>query len=244
MRDLVKYPEYLDYLRRTAFAADSVSLGQPPQATGPIAYGDTSAIDAECVELADALRAVGRTPADAFVSAPSPGIVVAAMDNRHYPDLDAYLDAVSGACSGIPGNLRHGLRLQIDAPDRHGRRTYFADQPSGFRQVRRTCGMRSTALKGVERGGSVYTLLELVKVHDGSAARGHLGCTAHRCRPLVLSMANPRHAHEYICSKRGDYPRKRRLLRASSIRLRTTRTPRYGADRLCRLPPPLAIRNV
>ncbi|HEY6599904.1 MAG TPA: hypothetical protein VIZ30_11345 [Pseudomonadales bacterium] len=89
MRDMVKYPHFLEYLRRTAFVGDGVSLGRPPQATGPIVYADTTAIDAECNELAQALREVGKNPADAFVSAPSPGIVVAAMENRHYPDQDA-----------------------------------------------------------------------------------------------------------------------------------------------------------
>jgi 5-methyltetrahydropteroyltriglutamate--homocysteine methyltransferase len=78
MRDLVKYPHYLNYLQRTAIAGDSVSLLSPPQATGPIVYGDTAAIDAECAELAQALRAIGKASNEAFVPSPSPGTTLVA----------------------------------------------------------------------------------------------------------------------------------------------------------------------
>jgi 5-methyltetrahydropteroyltriglutamate--homocysteine methyltransferase len=205
MRDLIKYPEYLGYLRRTAFAADSVSLAQPPQATGAIVYGDTSAIDAECVELANALRAVGRTPSDAFVSAPSPGIVVAAMENRHYPDLDAYLEAVAKALAvEYRAILRHGFALQIDAPDlAMERHTYFADQPleAFVRFVERVGDAINKALQGVAR--------ERIRLHvcwgnyegphDEDVPLEAIWDALRRidAGQLLLSMANPRHAHEY-----------------------------------------------
>ncbi len=205
MRDLMKYPHFLDYLRRTAFSSDAVSLAQPPQATGPIAYGDTTAIEAECSELTRALHDVGRTPADAFVSAPSPGIVVAAMDNRHYPDLDAYLDAVAAALSvEYRAILRHGFALQIDAPDlAMERHTYFADQPleAFVAFVERVGDVINAALSGVDRErirlhvcwgnyeGPHDEDVPLEAIWD-AIARIDAG-------QLLLSMANPRHAHEY-----------------------------------------------
>ncbi len=151
MRDIVKYPHFLGYLQRTAFSGDNVSLLQPPQATGPIAYGDTKAIDAECEELSAILRSVGKTNADAFVSSPSPGIIVAAMDNKHYKDLDAYLDAVAAALAvEYRAIIKHGFQLQIDAPDlAMERHTYLRrSAPLCIRQIRgarRRCHQRRIA---------------------------------------------------------------------------------------------------
>jgi len=220
MRDLVKYPHFLGYLRRTAFADDSVSLAGPPQATGPVAYGSTAAIDAECSELAAALRAVGRTPDDAFVSAPSPGIVVAAMQNRHYPDLDAYLDAVAAALAvEYRAILAHGFTLQIDAPDlAMERHTYFADQPldAFVRFVERVGDAINGALAGVAR--------ERIRLHVcwGNYEGPHDedvpleaiwdAVTRIDAGYLLLSMANPRHAHEYRLLARRPLPRETKLV--------------------------------
>jgi 5-methyltetrahydropteroyltriglutamate--homocysteine methyltransferase len=244
MRDLVKYPHFLRYLRRTAFAADSVSLGQPPQARGAIAYGDTAAIDAECNELAAALRAVGRAPETAFVSAPSPGIVVAAMENCHYPDLDAYLDAVAAALAvEYRQILDHGFTLQIDAPDlAMERHTYFADQPLAafLRFVERVGDALNGALTGVAR--------ERVRLHVcwGNYEGPHdedvplEAIWDALCRIdagyLLLSMANPRHAHEYRLLAQRPLPRGTRLV-AGVIDTTTNyiEHPDTVADRLLRV---------
>ena len=220
MRDLVKYPHFLGYLRRTAFADASVSLGGPPQATGAVTYGSTAAIDAECRELAAALRAVGRTPQGAFVSAPSPGIVVAAMQNRHYPDLDAYLDAVAAALAvEYRAILAHGFNLQIDAPDlAMERHTYFADQPldTFVRFVERVGDAINRALAGVAR--------ERIRLHVcwGNYEGPHDedvpleaiwdAVTRIDAGYLLLSMANPRHAHEYRLLSRRPLPRDTKLV--------------------------------
>ena len=205
MRDLVKYPHFLGYLQRTAFSGDNVSLLQPPQATGPIKYGDTGAIDAECDELTAVLRSLGRSNADAFVSSPSPGIIVAAMENRHYKDVDAYIDAVASALSvEYRAILGHGFQLQIDAPDlAMERHTYFADQPlSAFvRFVERVGDAINGALRGVSK--------EQIRLHvcwgnyegphDEDVPLAEIWDALKRidAGAILLSMANPRHAHEY-----------------------------------------------
>lgn len=212
MRDFVKYPRFLDYLRRTAFAADSVSLAAPPAATGPIAYRDRRAIEAECGLLAEALAAIGREPADAFVSVPSPGIVAAAMENRYYPDLDAYLEAVTNALTvEFKAVLDRGFQLQIDAPDlAMERHTYFADRPleDFVAFVRRVGALLNHALAGVAR--------ERIRLHvcwgnyegphddDVPLADIWDALTEIHAGALLLSMANPRHAHEYrVVGERG-----------------------------------------
>ncbi len=205
MRDLVKYPHFLSYLQRTAFSDDNVSLLQPPQAVGPVKYGDTAAIDAECSELADVLRTIGRDPASAFVSAPSPGIIVAAMENKYYPDLNAYLDAVAAALSvEYRAILRHGFQLQIDAPDlAMERHTYFADRPlSEFVEfVDRVGKAINAALIGVskERIRLHVCWGNYEGPHDEDVPLADIWAALKRidCGEILLSMANPRHAHEH-----------------------------------------------
>ena len=205
MLDLVKYPHFLAFLQRTAFAGENVSLLQPPQATGAIAYGDTAAIDAECNELTEILRGLGRDNVSAFVSAPSPGIIVAAMENRHYRDLNAYLDAVARALAvEYRAILRHGFQLQIDAPDlAMERHTYFADRPlSEFVDFVAAVGNAiNAALIGVpkERIRLHVCWGNYEGPHDEDVPLADIWDALKQidCGELLLSMANPRHAHEH-----------------------------------------------
>ncbi len=244
MRDIVKYPHFLGYLQRTAFSGDNVSLLQPPQATGPIAYGDTKAIDAECEELTTILRSVGKTNADAFISSPSPGIIVAAMDNKHYKDLDAYIDAVAAALAvEYRAIIKHGFQLQIDAPDlAMERHTYFADQPlSAFvRFVERVGDAINGALRGVPR--------EQIRLHvcwgnyegphDEDVPLSEIWGALKRidAGSILLSMANPRHEHEYHLFERQKLPENTTLV-AGVIDTTTNyiEHPDTVADRLVRI---------
>ncbi len=244
MRDIVKYPHFLGYLQRTAFSGDNVSLLQPPQATGPIKYGDTKAIDAECEELTAILRSAGKANAEAFVSSPSPGIIVAAMDNKHYKDLDAYIDAVSAALAvEYRAIIKHGFQLQIDAPDlAMERHTYFADQPlSAFvRFVERIGDAINGALRGVPK--------EQIRLHvcwgnyegphDEDVPLSEIWSALKRidAGAILLSMANPRHEHEYHLFEREKLPENTTLV-AGVIDTTTNyiEHPDTVADRLVRI---------
>ena len=94
---------------------------------------DRREVEAECALVADAPFA------ETFMTAASPGIVVAAMENRHYPSMEEYLAAVAGALSTeYRAIVDHGLVLQIDAPDLAlERHTSFAELPSRLHQARR-----------------------------------------------------------------------------------------------------------
>jgi len=244
MRDLVKYPHFLGYLQRTAFSGDNVSLLQPPQATGPIEYGDTAAIDAECNELAAVLRSLGRKNGDAFVSAPSPGIIVAAMENRHYKDLDAYLEAVAAALSvEYRAILGHGYQLQIDAPDlAMERHTYFADQPLSVfvRFVEHVGDAINRALRGVpkERIRLHVCWGNYEGPHDEDVPLGDIWGALKRidAGAILLSMANPRHAHEYHLFEQQALPSNTTLV-AGVIDTTTNyiEHPDTVADRLVRI---------
>jgi 5-methyltetrahydropteroyltriglutamate--homocysteine methyltransferase len=182
---------------------EQVSLVRPPAAIGPIAYADTGAIDREIERLAGATA--GRGFAGTFLTAPSPGIVVAAMADRHYHDDGAYLEAVAGALAVEYRRIvEAGLLLQIDAPDlameRHGR---FAGRPVDefLAFAGDVVDAINGAVTGLDRrrirlhvcwgnygGPHIHdvALSDLVEVLYGAEVGG-----------IVVSGANPRHEHEY-----------------------------------------------
>jgi len=207
MADLLDHPDFLDlvvprHLRR------QVNLMAAPAALGAVAYRDRAEVDAECALVASAPFA------ETFMTAASPGIVASAMENRHYSSMEDYVRAVATAlASEYRAIAEHGLLLQIDAPDLAlERHALFADRPLGDFQawVEMVVDALNGALAGIDPGR--------VRLHvcwgnyEGPHSRdvllddilpllygAHVGA-------LVVSMANPRHAHEYRCFERHPLP--------------------------------------
>ncbi len=207
MRDLLEHPDFLDlvvprHLRR------QVNLMAAPAALGDVEYRDTSEVEAECALVA------GAPFAETFMTAASPGIVVSAMENKHYPSREQYLHAVAGAlASEYRAIVAHGLLLQIDAPDLAlERHTLFAARPLSefLAWVELVVGAINTALTGIDPGRvrlhvcwgnyeGPHTLDVPLEAILPLLYRAHVGA-------LVVSMANPRHAHEYRCFEHQPLP--------------------------------------
>ncbi|MFT7597794.1 MAG: 5-methyltetrahydropteroyltriglutamate--homocysteine methyltransferase [Acidimicrobiales bacterium] len=216
-KDMADFPEFVAS-RRAAMPSPKepgqrrVNLTRPPQAIGAVAYGSTDAVMADCERL-DRLAA-GKSFVETFLTAPSPGIVVAGMANRFYETIGDYLDAV-GAALAI--EYRHiveaGYVLQLDAPDlameHHG---LFAERP------------RSEFLDFVEK--VIATINEAVAGLPADRIRLHV-CWGNYDGPhthdvplgdllpllyeadvggLLVSGANPRHEHEYREFERHPLP--------------------------------------
>ena len=95
-------------------------------------YLDTAGVNAEC----DDFRAVlDQTDGfvEPFLTAPSPGIVAAAMKNEYYASEEAYLDALADALRvEYEAIVGHGLLLQLDCPDLAlERHITYQDRPLG-----------------------------------------------------------------------------------------------------------------
>ena len=214
MADMTRYEGFLALLSRSAIAEENVSLMSAPRAIGPIAYTGAGAIEAECAQLARVLAAAGNPFVEAFVSSPSPGIIAAAMANAHYPSLEAYVDAVAHALSReYRAIVAAGFVLQIDAPDlAMERHTLFADRSlADFLDfVRVVIAAINRALHAVPR--------DRVRLHVcwGNYEGPHdLDVPLERIWPeiekakagaFMLSMANPRHAHEVRCFRDAELP--------------------------------------
>ncbi len=148
------------------------------------------------------------------MTAASPGIVAAVMENRFYASRAEYLQAVAAALSAEYRRIvERGLLLQIDAPDLAlERHQLFGDRPLTefieWTEAGRRCPQRRP---GRDRPGRVrlhvcWGNYEGPHTHDVALRdilpalyRAHVG-------GLVVSMANARHAHEVACFARRPLP--------------------------------------
>jgi 5-methyltetrahydropteroyltriglutamate--homocysteine methyltransferase len=207
MRDLAEHPDFLE-LQLPRFQRIKVNLFGAAAAIDEVTYRDTSEAEAECALVADAPFA--RT----FMTAASPGIVAAAMENRHYASRADYVRALGKALSvEYRFIVDHGLLLQIDAPDlAMERHTLFADRPLNefIEWVDLVIDAINDALIGIQpsdvRLHVCWGNYEGPHTHDvplddilPSIYRARVGA-------LVVSMANPRHEHEYKCFARKPLP--------------------------------------
>ncbi len=213
MRDIVQFQSFLA-LKVPDFSRTMVSLLNAPQATGDVRYLDRSLVDAECTELARVLADAPGRFVETFMTAASPGIVAAAMTNAHYATLDEYVLALADALAvEYRAIVEHGLVLQLDCPDlAMERHTLFADRPLGdfLQWVDLVVGAINRALAGIPA--------DRVRLHVcwGNYEAPHTldvpleeilpRLYAARVGALVVSMANPRHAHEHRCFARHPLP--------------------------------------
>jgi 5-methyltetrahydropteroyltriglutamate--homocysteine methyltransferase len=207
MRDLT---EHVDYLELAAGRRErmQVDLLHAPAAIGPVSYLDTAELEAECA-LVD-----GAPFAETFMTAPSPGIVVSAMEDRHYGDRAAYVAAVADALrTEYHAIVERGLLLQVDAPDlAMERHTLFADRPLDefVAWVSLVVDAINGALSGIDpqqvRLHVCWGNYEGPHTHDVAFEAIQPLLYQARVGALVLSMANPRHAHEHDCFRRSPLP--------------------------------------
>jgi len=210
--ELKNYPEFAEARRRSMAVSTAVSNFAPPMATGPIEYADQTANAEELRIFKDALSRHEGAFADAFMTAPSPGIVAMAMKNQYYDTFEEYLTAVTDALSiEYRAAIDAGFILQIDAPDLAlERHISYSDQPvqEFVTFVRAVVGQINRALEGLPR--------DRVRLH---VCWGNYESPHDQDVPLrdiveaikeanvggfMLPFANPRHQHEINVFR--DYP--------------------------------------
>jgi 5-methyltetrahydropteroyltriglutamate--homocysteine methyltransferase len=205
MRDLTDHPDFLELV---AGRRRPVNLLAPPAAVGEVTYRDTTEVAAECALVAAAPFA------ERFMTAASPGIVASAMEDRHYGSMERYVRAVAAALSTEYRYIAdHGLVLQVDAPDLAlERHTLFADRPLGdfIGWMELVIDALNAALEGIDRDRIRLHVCwgNYEGPHTRDAALDEILAPLYEARvgALVLSMANPRHAHEHACFERRPLP--------------------------------------
>ena len=176
-------------------------------AIGEVRYVDTAAIEAECRDFSEALKANPGAFSEAFMNAPSPGIVAAAIKNQHYDTDLKYLQALGEALRvEYEAIVRAGFVLQIDAPDLAlERHISFKDRPlSAFVDfVENVVSVINAALKNIPpdrvRLHVCWGNSELP--HDSDVPLEDILPTVRQAKvgALYLPFAGPRHAHEFRC---------------------------------------------
>lgn len=213
MKDIIHYESFVA-LKLPEFSRVAVSLMNAPKAVGPVQYVDRSLVEQECADYDRILAAQPRRFAESFMSAASPGIVAAAMLNEHYARYDDYVFALADALrTEYEYIVSRGFILQLDCPDlAMERHTSFADRPLNefLAFVELNIAAINRALTGISRdrvrlhvcwGNYEAPHIFDVPLDDilPHLYRAHVGA-------LVLSMANPRHAHEHRCFAKHPLP--------------------------------------
>jgi 5-methyltetrahydropteroyltriglutamate--homocysteine methyltransferase len=211
MADIARYPGFRAWAaeQETAARPNVSNRGTLPKAIGEVRYLDPALVKAECDEFLATLAEVEGGFVQPFMTAPSPGIIAAALLNEHYDTEDAYLAALGRALQ-VEYEAIHaaGFLLQIDAPDLAlERHVSFQDRPLGdfLDFAERVVATINAALVNVPR--------DRVRIHAcwGNYEAPHdCDVDLHDILPViskarvggwVLPFANPRHAHEYRCLK-------------------------------------------
>jgi 5-methyltetrahydropteroyltriglutamate--homocysteine methyltransferase len=205
-RDMLEHPDFAQ--ERGNFT--SVPF---PGCVGDLRYKDRAALDHDLAHLkaaADKWR-----PTEAFMTAPSPGILTRFIINLHYPTEDAYVAALADVMqTEYRAIVEAGFLLQIDAPDlasaRNNQYRHLTDDEFCSKIAERNVALLNAATAGLPadrmrlhicwgnyEGPHTYDL-PLIKIIE----------IAFKARPQAVSIeaANPRHDHEWEDLKSAKIP--------------------------------------
>src|SRR4051812_43102074 len=204
--DLDAYPQYKSAFQQRVTSPDKVSnRANLPKAVGEVAYANTALIEAECADFRSALSGQSGRYTEAFLTAPSPGIIASIVQNEHYDSFERYVDALAAALRvEYEAIVRNGFLLQLDCPDLAlERHTSYRDRPLAefLNFVELIVAAINKALKNIPR--------EKVRLHVcwGNYEGPHdqdvplqdilPAILQAKAGAIFLPFANPRHAHEF-----------------------------------------------
>jgi len=204
--DLDDYPQYKREFQGRVTSADRVSnRTHLPKAVGAVTYADAKFIAAECADFRAALDEANGGFTEGFLTAPSPGIIAAAMKNEHYDSEAAYLAALGQALSvEYAAIVASGFLLQLDCPDLAlERHLSYQDRPLGefLGFVERVVETINQAIENVPRDRVRLHVCwgNYEGPHDKDVPLEDILPILQKAKVggFVLPFANPRHQHEY-----------------------------------------------
>jgi len=183
-----------------------------PACNGPIEWKDRTAVQKDVGNFRAALEVV--MPADAFMTAASPGVIAHFLPNTHYPSRDAYLarlvDVMKEEYDAIH---RGGFLLQVDCPDlAMGRHLAFPDLSNAefVKIAAANVEALNHALRDIPPDRMRLHLCwgNYEGPHHRDIPLREIIAVALKARPQALSFegANPRHEHEWIVFREVKLP--------------------------------------
>ncbi|MGA2409228.1 MAG: cobalamin-independent methionine synthase II family protein [Candidatus Binataceae bacterium] len=203
IRDLAEYPEFAERFMRQGV----IETLKRPACTGPVTYRNHAALDHDIENLKAAVAA--NHPAEAFMSAASPGVITIFLGNHHYNSHEEYIGALAEAMK-VEYNAIHkaGFILQVDCPDlAMGRHIQFPD--AALPEFRKNIELHVEALNHALAGIPP----ESVRIHlcwGNYEGPHHLDVPLRDIIDIVFKVnaagisyeaSNPRHEHEWAVFK-------------------------------------------
>jgi 5-methyltetrahydropteroyltriglutamate--homocysteine methyltransferase len=195
-RDRLEHPDFSD--RNANFTATAF-----PGCVGPVVYADKKPLERDLAHLKAAVEK--SHPAEAFMTAPSPGILTRFIPNLHYKTEDAYVAALAEAMKPeYRAIVASGFLLQIDCPDLgSARNNQYRDKTDDefLRIAERNIALLNAATEGLApermRLHICWGNYEGPHTHDFPLAKIAGICLAARPQAFSFEGANPRHEHEW-----------------------------------------------
>jgi 5-methyltetrahydropteroyltriglutamate--homocysteine methyltransferase len=175
-----------------------------PACNGPIDWKDRTAVQKDVANFKTALASA--KPADAFMTAASPGVIAHFLKNDHYPSRDAYLARLADVMKEEYDAIhRAGFVLQIDCPDlAMGRHLAFSEATNAefLKIAAANIEALNHALRDIPADRMRLHLCwgNYEGPHHRDIPLRELLPVALKAKPQALSFegANPRHEHEWV----------------------------------------------
>src|SRR3954468_20648187 len=203
--DVERYPLLKKQMAEMLAAREAVGNYEPPRAIGEVRYVDDTELKTEIADFRAALDEKGGGFVEPFLTAPSPGIIAAAMKNEHYDTEEAYLAALGAALKGEYETIvDRGFLLQLDCPDLAlERHLSYQDRPLGdfLGFVERVVATINAALENIPRDRVRLHVCwgNYEGPHDCDVPLETIWPVIRQMNVggFVLPFANGRHAHEF-----------------------------------------------
>lgn len=204
--------EFPDFYRQAAEERVATVPSSPRMAcTGPLTYRGQEQLAADIANLRGALE--GLDVAEAFIPAISPVDLETGLQNRYYPDQEAFLFALADAMHDeYRGIVDAGFVLQVDDPRLV---TYYAFQPQlSIEECRKWAALRveviNHALRDIPREmvrfHTCYSINVGPRIYDMELRDIVDIMLRIRAGAFSFEAANPRHDHEWRVWKDAGLP--------------------------------------
>jgi 5-methyltetrahydropteroyltriglutamate--homocysteine methyltransferase len=174
-----------------------------PACSGPIAWKDWLAVEADLARAKSATAGAGAT--EAFVTSPSPGQIARYLKNAYYPDDEAYLTALADTMKReYQAIVDAGFVLQLDCPDLAMSRHMIYPHLS-LADYRKVIAANVTALNravadiAADRMRMHVCWGSTIDPHHNDVPLRDIVDVVLGAKPQAVSFpgANPRHGHEW-----------------------------------------------
>ena len=203
--DLDAYPQYKREFQARVTSPDRVSNRAHLRRRSVSELRGSRRDRAECAEFRAAVDVVKGDYVEAFLTAPSPGIIASIVQNRHYDTFERYVDALATALQVEYGrSSAAAFCLQLGAPTSRSSATLptvTGRSPTSSASSKLTwCRhQQGTAQHSARQGAAACAGGNYEGPHDRDVALRDIWPSILRSNvgAFFLPFANPRHAHEF-----------------------------------------------